>query len=317
MVAIIMSLVLASTPPADAPRESDAPLEGIWPTSKMVDNLLSRWADDTSVKYDLDGEQSEQLRTAMIKRWSGFIKENRKTLQPLINEYLESQFAMEQPDTEAVSNWAKRALGIFDAFEQQLIDTHGDMQEIMTPKQQMKLAKESFKMTAGLELFRAKLESWERGQIEKRDWWQPTTSARREQRERRKREREEAERIKKAKTPLDTQLDQWEAFVADFAKEYQFDDAQRAAADSILRECKQRAGDHRARHKSRFEAIELSTTEDSASAEKAAKKKELYEPINSLFAELKSRVGRLRTTAQLAMQTDPSATGQEPPPDAE
>lgn len=286
----------------DAIPKGTAPAEGIWPTQKMIDGLLARWADETALKYELDQEQAARSRRMITARWSAFLKENRRSLQPLLNEYIEARLALAPPESERVRRWAKRALPLFEDFHRQIGETQEELSGLLTPIQQAKLGLETIKISTGLHLFAARLEAWQRGEFEQDDWWQPT---RRERRKRRETEEKVDDRenlvASKTKTRIDEELLRWDYFVAEFVEQYKLDDMQREAAYSILRECKQKALAHRDRYRVRLERLEealVATAEvpDKLRSEGIA----MYGPIDELFVELKSRLEQIPTTAQSA-----------------
>lgn len=294
------------------------PPTGFWPTEKMLEGIVSRLADEKSLKFDLDESQAKEMRRKFVDRWSRFAKDRRTKLQPLIIEYLESQLAMQPPDTEAVASWSKRAMPMFDDLEAELTEMYADMREIVPPAKHPEMVKDALKTTAGLEAFRAKLRLWSEGQFEQREWWDLPPMERRK-----RREREAAaavgpelptEQENHNKSTIDTELDRWEQYVADFVKRYSLDDAQTESANSILRECKVRALVHKERHRDRIQALEKQIAEGAKSGDDKhnkyvqAETRALYGPVDEIFAEMQNRLQKLLTSAQSASPEPAIAT---------
>ncbi len=141
----------------NATAQQAADLVGIWPTTKMINRVLARWADQTAGEYDLTAEQFEALNQQLNIRWSQFFEQQRSVLQPLLNEFIETRLALTPPDPEKVKNWSTRALPVFKKLQQQLLETHRELSGILSPSQQAKLAGDSLKTTAGLQAIHAKL----------------------------------------------------------------------------------------------------------------------------------------------------------------
>ncbi len=322
---LTLFLVAGAQTPADAPPSNDAtaqqvqaatkdiakpiPPTGIWPTPRMVEGVLLRWAGEISESFELTEDQRQSFERQLLDRWPTFLEAHRATLQPLFNEYVESRISYTPPDPEAVQKWSDRAMPVFEKLRDEVLDTQRDMTEFLTPEQQAQLARISFKMTAGLELSRAKLESWRRGQFDEREWWDAPHSAR------------NRERTPSADAPdssispprsvrsrIDDELLRWDAFVAKFIETYHLIGTQRESAHSILRECKDRAATFRDQNRLRTDRLE----QDIDGAEKLTDVQRdeivaVYGPVDELFAELKARIEQIPTTAQSAAAEDAGA----------
>lgn len=304
LLAVLFAAMLPLQPHPDA-AENDANAkkpaanEGIWPTPKMLEGMLVHWADESAVKLDLSDEQTERLEEQLLKRWPAFLEEHRETLQPLLNEYIETHMAKTPPEREAIKSWADRAMPMFELFQEQILESQRDMTEYLEPAQKGKLAAESLKMTAGLQLFQAKIKSWQRGEFEERDWWDPPRRVLNQ----RERDKDAAEAAAAAAAPslakkrVEEELSRWDRHVAEVIEKFKLDDTQRVAAESILRECKERATAHLDRYRARMEQLEKRLKDGAAEQAEVA---EMYAPFDAMFAELKSRVEQIPTTAQMA-----------------
>ncbi len=308
---IILLLAVASV--GQAPRDRDdanakntPPNDGFWPTDTMMRSFLGRFADDEIDKYELSDEQVDAYEARLMDRWPAFLNEHRADIQPLLNEFIEARIAKEPPGEDSVSDWAERALPMFDLFEEQLLETQRDLEPILNAKQKIELIGESVKMAAGLQAFRAKLEQWQRGEYAENEWWDPPRRVRRQRRRERELERDRLEAIKKAEEEAEKnrgrvseELDRWDKFVAEFVVRFQLDDPQKESAYSILRECKQRAEAHRDRVRDRMKKLDdqLADKQEMDDEQKALFA-ELYGPVDALFAEMSSRLDQIPTAEQ-------------------
>ncbi len=306
MLSVFLALAVQTAADAHDARsataqEHEAPLEGIWFTRRTIDGMIGRWVDQAAEKYGLNEDQSKKLEEQMQTRWPKFLRENRRAIQPLLNEYIETRVARTPPDADSIKAWAERAQPVFDRFEIQTLDTLKDMRSLLTFTQKAQLAVDTLKTAAGLELFKAKLGTWRRGEFKERDWWDPTRSVRRQ--------REHVEPVQEIEQPapspgsrrIGEELLRWDYFVAEFIVRFNLDEAQRETAHSVLRECKSRAAAHRDQFRARIERLEKSVeAEDSGTDARRAELTAMYGPIDAIFAELKTRIEAIPTTAQTA-----------------
>ncbi|NOT02079.1 MAG: hypothetical protein HOP29_15815 [Phycisphaerales bacterium] len=301
---------------APAPVPS-SPADGFWPTAKMMDGLLARWADDNALKYGLNAPLAERHREQLVDRWKRFASENRAALQPLLNEYIESRLAVTPPDPAAVRNWAERAMPMFESFREELMQSHNELSDDLPPFQRARLALDGVKIGAVMEGFRARLRAWGDGRFDEHEWWDPPRSVRSERGHDppgdSDRRADDANR-RPAKEKMDEELLRWDYHVAKFIEMFQLDEAQRQAAYSILRECRGSALAHLDRYRARMEKLERSIAKNDGKmdVEQRAEATALYGPVDSVFVDLKRRVDQIPTTAQraaAAVQVSPPTDG--------
>lgn len=318
-MAILMSLATfgqTPLPPAPQPSGEDATVaaqhpEGLWPSEKLLGLLLARVADRMTERREMSDQLRREIRDAFVDRWSRFLNDNRAKLQPLGNEFLEMRLGLTPPDKKRVQDWAARTAPVFDAIKQQVRESREAVGSALDPVQRAKFAVESMAMEVGLQFAEMKLAQYESGRFDDVDFWQPhgmDREARREIREnRRKKRRAVVAEIRKNQPPVDqieVELSAWEQFTADFIRIYDLDDAQRNAGLSCLSELTQRAEAHRNRYREEIERLERQIASRAADGPELAEIKEklvsLYGPIDDMFAELKSRLGTIPTSAQRA-----------------
>lgn len=100
----------------------------------------------------------------------------------------------------------------------------------------------------------------------------------------------------------------WDQYVKDFIARYELNDAQTQKADLILKDCKSRASQYEASHKTEMEQLEqqtqaLNTSTDKDKAKKLAqlneRRERLAAPIDTIFEKvLKPRLDKIPTRAQ-------------------
>ena len=91
-------------------------------------------------------------------------------------------------------------------------------------------------------------------------------------------------------------LDDWDKHLDKMAERYGFDDAQRTKAQAIMRDLRRRAEQYRLSREDDFKAA--GRTEDKKA--RAALEKQLNEPLDRMFDELKQRIDALATMPQRA-----------------
>jgi hypothetical protein len=103
-------------------------------------------------------------------------------------------------------------------------------------------------------------------------------------------------------------LDDWDKYVTDVARKYNFDEAQKTNAMSILQDLRRRAGQYRMSRASQFANAE--TMKDQKL--KSDTLKTLSRPIDALFDELKSRLESLPTVEQKQKATQGNQPAKKP-----
>ncbi len=98
----------------------------------------------------------------------------------------------------------------------------------------------------------------------------------------------------------------WEAYVRNFASKYGLDSAQREQARAILKDCKEQARRHRDTHHDEYVRLRGLIRRHRAAGGRAEdlsrvneELAELDAPLNDLFEELKSRLDKIPTSAQI------------------
>jgi hypothetical protein len=311
-----------AAPDRTAPAASPATSEGLWPSPKLMNLMLQRWADDICDEFELSESQRPQVREAVVDRWGTFLDEHRETLQPLVNEFLEMRLDREPPSKEQVQAWAERARPIFEEVRQQVGKGTDEFRQLLTPGQRGKFEVQALHLGLGIQMADRKLRQLEIGEFQPRDIWDPPgREGRRSRRERRRQRQDRQERAAESvaperKDPIAAEMDAWEKYVADFCATYDLNEGQRDAARSCLSEVKERAIAHRERYReeiARLEGrIEAFQGADSELAELRRQLTELYGPIDDMFRELQRRLEPIPTVEQRARAAKPSPDAVKP-----
>jgi len=298
----------------DSPNDAAAE-EGLWPSPKLLNLMLLRWAEEAGEEYDLDADQRVKVRETTVKRFESFLAENRSQIQPLANEFIEMRMTLEPPSKERVQAWADRALPVFEKSRDQIRESNDEFRKVLRPMQRAKFEVDALQMSAGMAVAEQKLKAWKEGEVDRDVFWEPLPADRRQRREERRRRRSEREQSVETESPpapvdqIVAELDRWEKYVADFVQMFNLNEGQRTTAVSCLSELKQRAIAHRDRRREdiiRLEyRIEHNTAADAPLVELKRQLSELYGPIDDMFKELQTRLEKLPTVEQRAAAATP------------
>lgn len=291
------------------PRRLDA--DGLWPSPKLTELMLARWTDRMCELYEMDEAQRVKARETVVNRWGKFLDENRSTLKPLINEFLEMRMELRPPSKERVQDWAERAQPAFEQFREQVNEGTGEFRKLLDPNQQAKFQVQALQLEVGMKIAERQLKKWRAGEIDVDDIWEPTgQEGRRRRAERRQRRNAKADEVEAPVSEavetdqITIELHAWDKYVETFIHVYDLDEGQRTAVRSCLSELKQRALVHRGRRREDIARLEYRiqnyTGSDEERAELEKQLAELYGPIDEMFKELERRIERVPTEAQRA-----------------
>ncbi len=259
--------------------------------------LLRRWAGSAAKAYSLTPRQHQELETQLLDRWPKFLEENQADLQPLLKEYLQARIIPRSPSAKAMQSWARRAAPQLGKFRKAIEEGNEQFSALLTPAQQARFEADRTRLASEMEEFAVRIQSWGKGQFQEQDWWE-LTGRKPPQRHHRPNEKQPKP---DPGDEFDREMDAWSRYVREYIKKHQLDPAQRAAAESILAEMKDRARTHYNARRLRIAAMEelirhpqAGTTEAQIEAELL----ELYGPIDEMFRELDRRLLLIPTQAQ-------------------
>ena len=304
LVALVPIVALAqTTQQAEVPADQDAPADGLWPTEQMIESTVSRVALETADAYQLSDEQYEQVRDGMVERWSTFLQENRRELQPLVNEWFEARVAIDPPSAEQVQDWASRAMPVFEKIQAQVDAGTEQIRSVLTPEQRARFDAEIGKNRFGLDHLGRQLARWRKGEYTEQEWWSPPPGRRLA-----KKGQAAAPAAVQPADEIDRELDAWDRYVENFIAQYGLSDAQQTAARSVLKEVKERADAHHDRHRTELIELErkIAAADRDSRQDLTAEVERLYGPFDALFQELQVRLEKLLTQAQHRAASQPA-----------
>lgn len=312
--------------PAEARGE---PVDGLWPSRKLLRSLLARRAEDVARQLDLNDSQRSAFRRSFVDRWDEFLTTRRDDVQPVLNEFLEMRMDIDPPSVEQVRSWAERCAPVFEDVRDEVSAGNDELRKLLTPTQRIRFEVEAAKWSVGLELAEQRIGKWSRGEGDPSELWQKPGERRRRgasdnptpgDRDNPAQRRDGAADRTAETDPIGVELQRWDRWLAEFMDAHSMDAGQRDAARSALEETKQRAMAHRDRNRAEIDSLEeqIAGRSELPSDFDAIKRRlvELYGPIDNMFTELKNRVETLLTSEQraAALKTDtnsrPGTTGQ-------
>ena len=176
-------------PPHETTANAPADIEqGLWPSPNLLRLMLVRWSEESGYNYDLDEQQRETTRNAIVQRWTKFLDENRDDIQPLVNEFLEMRMEITPPTKTHVQEWARRTRPLFDKTTKQIEEGMSEYREVLRPNQRIKFEVDATLLKVGVGFAQQKFGQWEKGEFEPGDFWEPIgpdREARRDERRRR------------------------------------------------------------------------------------------------------------------------------------
>jgi HD-GYP domain-containing protein (c-di-GMP phosphodiesterase class II) len=287
---------------------------GTWPARQMTEAMVRDWTTRATEAYGLTADQRAKFEARLKNRWLGFVEQHQRELERLLNEYLEARFGDQPPDADRVAEWASRAIPLFERARLNLAKGEAEIREILDSRQRAEFDAQQAQNRAALGTFERKLKRWSVGRFDEREWWEPPAE--------RGMTRDSARAT--ASQPAQTgavagadhtrpnaasempprvveELDAWQQYVQAFCDHFELDQAQRNAAESMLREMRQRARDFVYRHRERVAAVEEMIANAVGVDPQVAEREieEVYGPIDAMFRELDSRLQRLPTPGQV------------------
>lgn len=288
------------------------PMEGFWPSSRLIQLSLIRLLDDISAKYDLDQHQQKKTRDEAARRWGKFLKENRAALQPLMKEFLEMRLERQPPSKKRIQSWAKRVVPVFEKYQKELDDVAKNFRKVLNPIQQDAFDLDLMQMGLSMQLVGEMLREWKEGRFQPEFIWESRNDVFNFEKVRpgktpkvEKSRKEHVENQQQKKNPPDhvlIELGAWEQYVQKFMRDHHLDEGQRDATRSCLSELKFRAMAHRNRYDLDIKKLEQRIQKHRGDQKDFEKIKEkllqLYGPIDDLFVELKLRIEQIPTAGQ-------------------
>ncbi len=305
-----------AAPEPNPPDNSETPLAsatqgqpGYLLSDGMVKALLKRSAHELARNLKMDDEQAQRLSRRADELWMPFFTKHRAQVAPVVDRMLQAQWDPDLPSPEEAQVWARKALMVHDLLVEQVGESNQEIAKMLTPEQLDEFRRIAAQFDGGLKWFKGELDKMERGELSKTAWASRRLRGR-ERRRRYEREREQRQTKQILSSPelVAITVDAWDAYVAQFVAQFKLDDAQKLAAGSVLVDVKARAEHYSKTH---ADELQAATNEIAQATQEQRKgimdnKAELMQPLNELFAELKSRLEQIPTEAQRS-QSEPAA----------
>ncbi len=325
-------------PDPNGPPPDEIPLDGFWPTPRMMDRMMDRIADSMVGHYGLDDDQLYQTRELFKSRFPQWLAENRPALQRLTNEYFEALLNDQPPTPEEVADWAARAQPLWQGFAQVFEETTEDMRSYLTDEQQTILDGEVAVWGVAKGHVTNRFQVWSEGGYDAETEW-PRGEGFRDQKVKREQEFTE-EAIRAKNTALGVQIeaaeaggaagaaggqaptptsqpavagkvrDEWVEYTENFIRRYNLDDAQQNTAHTILASLQEQRDRYLRRRLPEIEKLEKklvgARSEDDRARIRIAYQR-IQEPLDRYFQQLKDRLDKLPTRIQRvdAAQSEP------------
>ena len=311
-VAALAVTMLSAARALALPPEVEAMLgtNGVWPARQMTELMVDDWTAQATETYGLTNEQRAAFEKTMRDRWLGFVEENQAELGKLLNDYLEARFADAPPNSDDVADWATRAAPLFEQARGNLERGQAEMREILDSRQREWFDAQQERNATALEQMAGKLKRWSVGRFDDREWWTPPGErAAAANRTASLGAGLRSEGPADAFAPIEAgalpkrvaeEMDAWTRYVRDFCDHFELDQAQRNAAESMLREMTARARDFVYKRRGQVADVErmIAHTVDAMPDKVDREIEAVYGPIDEMFSELDERLHRLPTPAQ-------------------
>lgn len=321
-LSLALAGVMASSQLSRAAQESDPPDNGDAPQASaaqgqpghllsdgMIKALLKRSTYEMARQLNMDDEQKQRLSQRTQELWMPFFAKHRAELGPVVDRMIQAQWDPDLPSDEEAQAWARKALKVHELLIKQVAESNQEIAKLLTPEQLDGFRKFATQFEGGLKWFKLELEKMERGELSETAWVRNRLS-RQERRRRyeRQREQKQADQILSSPELLAVTVGEWDAYVAQFVAQFNLDNAQKLAAGSVLVDVKTRAEQYSKTHADELQAATNAIAQATKEQRKSIMddKAELMQPLNELFAELKSRLEQIPTEAQRS-QAQPTA----------
>lgn len=249
---IAMAALPAPGQPAEpAARDADPmarPTEAGFRFTPGLARLLARaYTGHLTSSFELDKAKADEATEKIARRMMQMFHQVDGPGQELLERFMEEQFAAQANGERAfvprgfTKEFADRVLPLLPAIREMARGSVQDIRPMLPLKQQLKLAGEMMAFNTGLDAFEERMRQWSEGNVTANE--DPFNDR---DRELKLDEQGQSRPLKRAREQANNALakdvtDDWETYVKEAKVFYGFDASQSATADSILRECLDRA----------------------------------------------------------------------------
>lgn len=279
----------------DEAKNARRTVEGFWEPSsilKMAVNNLAR-------RYNLNEQQRAITDKMMTERVNRFIEEHQEEVWPLLRDLALLQRQGATPDPAKAGKLGPVALKIVREAKREIFKSNEEWREILTDEQKKLHDWDLREMTDTFGKMERNFESWSAGNPQSgRIFPAPKKGRSQPPQPPKPNERGTLHLSPESNPELDVQFD---VYVRNFIRDYGLRVDQVDAANSVLREVKQRAAQFRAANYKAIQEVKDKIAQASDVRERKVwddKRKALMRPIGVLFAELKDRLNQVPDQAQ-------------------
>lgn len=249
-------------------------------------------------RYDLNKAQEDYTRLLLTRRVRAFLKLYEDDVRKLLKESIDFRLGLKTSNPEALMDWAERAVPVYEAARQAILDGNNEWGAILTEKQKETHKKDLDQMEMQFNNVSTLLKDWRTGKGVSAGPARPVQG------------QEETGLVSKDPAVRLAQKleDNWAAYVERFIQTYQLDEKQQNSARSgIYREMLETARRYRDKRKTEFDNLNAELKVVGATAQRTGRreelqqrKKKLEDPLREMFVQMDRRLRTLPNETQLA-----------------
>jgi hypothetical protein len=273
----------------------------LWNVEQMMEDAVIQ----ISRRYNLNDAQTEYTRLLLTERTLAFLEVHEADVRTLLRESIDLRLGKMASTPGALKDWAERAMPIYKAAEDAILQGNEEWREILDPEQIKIHDGDLAAMRTNFNNVTNMLSGWKSGAGPN----SATAQAGRPQGTGLAGGGDADNQAARVSNPPQSVVrqnmeDVWETYVKRFITIYQLDDKQaNAALEGIYQDIHQQAVKYRETNKAKFEDLErgeaAADTGDSQT-KLTAQRRHLEEPLNRLFIKLDARLKDLLSNRQLA-----------------
>ncbi len=301
---VLPGFVAATVHAADESNAAQRDITRLW----NVDQIMRQAAENIARRYNLNQVQREETEALLVDEVTRFLQAH-EDIWPLVRDLTRYQIEGKAPSGEVAKKIGAKALPLLQEIEDAIFSANERWREILSPEQRKMHDYDLQDMAKTFGKMKDNFEAMARGEArEARVFPEPNPNANQPARP----PRPPRDFVPVPQQPILREAGTesgWDEWVANFIQKYNLDESQADAARSILRECKQRARDHRNANRDKYAEVQRRLDDASLGSQAAdvrvAKlrvwkqiERSLNKPIMDLYQELQARVNRIPTDAQ-------------------
>jgi hypothetical protein len=310
-LAVILVLVSAApswgqTPAgaAPSPTSQDVPTAQTHPNNPEmwnVDKMMEDAGLQISRRYNLNPAQENYTKLLLRKRVTAFLEQYETDVRELLKESIDLRLGLKSGGIEAYKKWATRAVPIYKAAKDAILEGNEEWRQILNPDQLKIHDMDLALMKTNFEQVTRVMSDWEAGKGPAGPGAIAGANATPQANQ-----AMQAAMVSKSQAPIVRSMieDSWEAYTNHFIKTYKLDEKQKnAAKEGILKEYRTEATKYRDRRKAEFDELDQQIRNPKPKwnpIEVARRRAEMEKPIRRMFVSLDGRLQQLPDSKQRA-----------------